>query len=43
VTDAVAYNGLTLDSDERLLAGVLAGSVSSVELAEKNLKVPEFW
>jgi hypothetical protein len=32
--DALAYNGLTLDGDERLLAGVLDGSVSSVELAE---------
>ena len=32
--DALAYNGLTLDSDARLLAGVLAGDVSSVQLAE---------
>jgi hypothetical protein len=32
--DALAYNGLTLHSDARLLAGVLAGDVSSVELAE---------
>jgi len=32
--DALAYNGLTLDGDERLLAGVLDGSVSSVQLAE---------
>ena len=32
--DALAYNGLTLDTDERLLAGVINGSVSSVELAK---------
>jgi len=32
--DALACNGLTMDSDERLLAGVLAGDVSGVELAE---------
>jgi hypothetical protein len=32
--DALAYNRLTLVGDERLLAGVLDGSVSSVELAE---------
>jgi hypothetical protein len=32
--DALAYNGVTLDSNERLLAGALDGSVSSVELAE---------
>jgi len=32
--DALTYNGLTLDSDERLLAGVLVGDVSDVELAE---------
>jgi hypothetical protein len=32
--DALAFNGLTLDGDERMLAGVLEGSVSSVELAE---------
>jgi hypothetical protein len=32
--DALAYNGLTLDGDERLFAGVLDGRVSSVELAE---------
>jgi hypothetical protein len=32
--DGLAYNGLMLDGDERLLAGVLAGDVSSVELAE---------
>jgi len=32
--DALAYNGLTLDSDEWLLAGVLAGGVFGVELAQ---------
>jgi hypothetical protein len=32
--DALAYNGLTLDGDERLLARVLDGDVSSVQLAE---------
>jgi hypothetical protein len=32
--DALAYNGLSLDGDERLLAGVLDGSVSSEQLAE---------
>ncbi len=32
--DALAYNGLTLDGDERLLAGASDGSVSSVQLAE---------
>jgi hypothetical protein len=32
--DALAYNGLTLDSDERLVAGVLTGNVSDVRLAE---------
>ena len=32
--DALAFNGLSLDSDERLLAGVLAGDVSGVELAQ---------
>jgi hypothetical protein len=32
--NALAYNGLTLDSDARLLAGVLSGAVSGVELAE---------
>jgi hypothetical protein len=32
--DALAYNGLTLDSDDRLLAGVLVGNVSGVELAD---------
>jgi len=34
VRDALAYHGLTLDSDERLLARVLDGDVSSVQLAE---------
>ncbi len=34
VTDALTYNGLTPDSDERLLAGVLAGDVSDVQVAE---------
>jgi hypothetical protein len=34
VRDALAYDGLMLDSDARLLAGVLSGDVSSVELAE---------
>jgi hypothetical protein len=28
------YNGLTLDSDERLLPSVLAGDMSDVELAQ---------
>jgi hypothetical protein len=32
--DALAYNGLTLDSDDRLLAGVLVGNVSNVQLAK---------
>ena len=32
--DALAYNELTLDGDERLFAGVLDGSVSSVQLAQ---------
>jgi hypothetical protein len=32
--DALAYKGLTLDSDAKLLAGVLAGDLSSVELAD---------
>jgi hypothetical protein len=32
--DALAYNGLTLDSDAPLLAGVLAGDVSDVALAQ---------
>jgi hypothetical protein len=32
--DALAYNGLTQDGDDRLLAGVLTGEVSSVTLAE---------
>jgi len=32
--DALAYNRLAMDGDERMLAGVLDGSVSSVELAE---------
>jgi hypothetical protein len=32
--DGLAYNGLTLHGDGRLLAGVLDGNVSSVELAE---------
>jgi hypothetical protein len=32
--DLLAHNGLTLDSDERLLAGVLEGSVSSAQLAK---------
>jgi hypothetical protein len=32
--DAVAYNGLTLDTDELLLADVLAGDVPSVQLAD---------
>ena len=32
--EALAYNGLTLDSDERVLAEVLDGSLSSVQLAE---------
>ena len=33
IRDALAFNGLILDGDDRLLAGVLAGNVSSVELA----------
>ena len=33
--DALKYNDLMLDGDERLLAGVLDGSVSSVALAEE--------
>jgi hypothetical protein len=32
--DALAYDALTQDGDDRLFAGVLAGEVSSVELAE---------
>ncbi len=32
--EALAYNGLALDPDERMFAGVLDGSVSSAELAE---------
>ena len=32
--DVLAYNRLTLDGDEALLAGVLQGTVSSVQLAE---------
>jgi hypothetical protein len=32
--DALAYNGLTLDGDEKLLAGMLTGEVTSEELAE---------
>ncbi len=32
--DALAHNTLPLDGDERLVAGVLDGSVSSVQLAE---------
>jgi hypothetical protein len=32
--DALAYNGLNLDGDEKLLARVLSGDVSSVQLAE---------
>ena len=32
--DALAYNGLTLNGDDLLMADVLAGSVSSVQLAE---------
>jgi hypothetical protein len=32
--DALVYNDLTLDGDDRLLAGVLAGDVSDVELAQ---------
>jgi hypothetical protein len=32
--DALAYNGLLLEGDERLLASVLEGSVSSEQLAE---------
>ena len=32
--DALAYNKLTLDSDERMLSGVLDGSMSSEQLAE---------
>jgi hypothetical protein len=32
--DALAYNGLTLPSDEKLLAGARAGEVSSAQLAE---------
>ena len=32
--DALAYNGLLMDGDEALLAGVVDGSVTSVELAE---------
>jgi hypothetical protein len=32
--NGLAYNGLTLDGDEQLLAGVLIGEVSSIELAE---------
>jgi hypothetical protein len=32
--DVLAHNALTLDGDERLLAGVLDGSVSEVQLAE---------
>jgi hypothetical protein len=32
--NALAYNGLTLDGDDRLLDGVMEGSVSSEQLAE---------
>ena len=32
--DVLAYNGLTLDTDERLLASVIDWGVSAVELAE---------
>lgn len=32
--DALAYNGLTLDGDERLLAGVLEGACPRADLAE---------
>jgi hypothetical protein len=32
--DALAYNGLTLDGDEQLLAGVLTGNMDSAQLAE---------
>ena len=32
--NALAYNGLRLDSDDQLLARPLAGEVSSIELAE---------
>jgi hypothetical protein len=32
--DALAYNGLTLDGDERVLVSVVDGSVSSVDMAE---------
>jgi hypothetical protein len=32
--DALAYNGLTLAGDDRMTAGVLDGSVSSLQLAE---------
>jgi len=31
---ALAYNGLALDGDERLVASALDGSVSGVQLAE---------
>jgi hypothetical protein len=44
--DALAFNRLTLDSDEPLLAGVLAGDVPGVELAEaisspRRMSLPE--
>jgi len=32
--DALAFNGLSMDGDATLLAGVLAGGVSAVQLAE---------
>jgi len=32
--DALVHNKLTLPTDERLLAGVIDGSVSAVELVE---------
>jgi len=40
--DALAYNGLTRDGDDRRMSKVFTGEVSSVQLAEALCSVQRF-